>query len=522
MVRAFPRWVREYLRGCVAIDTRTLAVFRIAVATLIVADLFSRARNFSFYYTDDGVVPQSVAESYTASEAVSVYFFTSDPTLIAGLFVLQGVIALQLLVGYKTRLATVLSFLLVVSLDHHNPLVLSYADTLFRLLLFWSIFLPLGERWSIDAVHATRAPRPQIASVASALILSQMVYMYVVNGHHKTKNQLWTSGEAAPLVFGIDEMTFLLGDAMREFLWLIELGGLLWFYILVGAWLLIFFQGRVRYLFATLFFGGHLAFALTVRIGAFAFVGMAGVFLFYQRQFWRDGRWVSSAVGVNVSNIWRELSRLERVADRVPRLQFGGERMRTLRAHSYTVVMVILVLSMGLVGGTNGLQYAGMVDEEEQYDDQIRTVATALSIDQPSWSVFAPNPRTTDRYYVFPARTADGQLVDAFNEREFTYDRPHDELQRQHDTYRQRFYMNSIRRASDDAVIVQEFTRHLCERWQEEHDTELTHLNMRYVNEDITRESVDDPTVRDRSVFRISLQTCDDGAEPTVLAWPPS
>ena len=82
--------------------------------------------------------------------------------------------------------------------------------------------------------------------------------------------------------------------------------------------------------------------------------------------------------------------------------------------------------------------------------------------------------------------------------------------------------MNSIRRAGDDAVIVQEFTRHLCERWVEEHDTELTHLNLRYVNEGITRESVDDPTLRERSVYRISLQTCDDGVEPTVLAWPPT
>ena len=154
--------VREYLARCVRIDSRTLAVFRVFVGVLIVADLLLRSRNFSFFYTEDGVVPRSLAMDVTPDYAFSVYYLTTSSTLIAALFVLQGLIALQLIVGYKTRVATVLSFLFVVSLDHHNPFVLSYADTLFRLLLFWAIFLPLGERWSIDAAHRTRAPRPHV------------------------------------------------------------------------------------------------------------------------------------------------------------------------------------------------------------------------------------------------------------------------------------------------------------------------------------------------------------------------
>ncbi len=519
--RLGPRYrrLRSYLAGCVAIDTRTLAVFRITLGLLVIADLLLRARNFSFYYTDDGVVTQSVAEAYTASNAVSVYFFTSDPTVIAGLFVLHALIAIQLIVGYKTRIATILCFLFVISLDHHNPLVLSYADTLFRLLFFWAIFLPLGERWSIDAVHTDRDPRTQIASAASALILGQMVYMYVVNGYHKSTNELWTGGEAAPLVFGIDEMTFLLGDFMRNALTLIGMGGLLWYYILIFAWLLFFLQGRFRYLFATLFFGGHAAFAITVRIGAFAYVGMAGVFLFYQTQFWRDGRQLLERIGINVDGLWQSLRRVDAIAARVPAVQLGGGRLQQAKAVSYTVVLATLLLSMGLVAGTNGLQHAGVVDDDRQHDGQIRTVANSLNIDQPEWSVFAPSPRTTDRYYVFPARTADGELVDVFNDRKLSFDRPYDELQNQHGTYRQRFYMNSIRRADSDDEIVELFVHHLCERYEEEHGVELTHLNMWYINEDITEETIDDPSERDRTSFRMAEHTCGE-YEPEILEMP--
>ncbi len=513
------RRLRAYLAQCVAIDTRTLAVFRIALGLLIIADLLLRARNFSFYYTDGGVVTQSVAEAHTSSDAVSVYFFTSDPTVIAGLFVLHALLAIQLIVGYRTRIATILCFLFVISLDHHNPLVLSYADILFRLLFFWAIFLPLGERWSIDAVHTERAPRPQIASAASALILGQMVYMYVVNGYHKSTNELWTSGEAAPLVFGIDEMTFLLGDLMRDFLQLIALGGLLWYYILVFAWLLFFLQGRLRYLFATIFFGGHAAFAITVRIGAFAYVGMAGVFLFYQAQFWRDGRRSLDRLGVDTERLWQSLRRVEVVAEAVPRLRLDDDRLRQAKAVTYTFTIAVLLLSMGFIAGTNGFQHAGVVDDDTQYDGEIRTVANSLSIDQPNWSVFAPSPRTTDRYYVFTAQTEEGELVDAFNDRELSYERPYDELQKQHDTYRQRFYMNSIRRADDDARIVQLFADHVCERYEDEHGVALTDINMWYVNEDITEETIDDPTERDQTAFRIAEHSCGDH-EPELLEWP--
>ncbi len=52
---------RAFLVGCVRIDTRTLAVFRIGVALLILANLLLRARNFSFFYTENGVVPQALA-----------------------------------------------------------------------------------------------------------------------------------------------------------------------------------------------------------------------------------------------------------------------------------------------------------------------------------------------------------------------------------------------------------------------------------------------------------------------------
>jgi hypothetical protein len=53
-----------------------------------------------------------------------------------------------------------LSFLMLVSVHGRNPTLMQGGDHLMRAMLFWSIFLPLGARWSFDA--AGREPGPNV------------------------------------------------------------------------------------------------------------------------------------------------------------------------------------------------------------------------------------------------------------------------------------------------------------------------------------------------------------------------
>src|SRR5699024_10419855 len=118
---------------------------------------------------------------------------------------------------------------------------------------------------------------------------------------------------------------------------------------------------------------------------------------------------------------------------------------------------------------------------------------------QSRWTVFAPIPRTTDRYFVFAARDADGELYDIFNDRPFTFERPYDALQNIYPNYRERFYMNSIRRAgqagagSPPAYLADWYCREYAER-----GIELTHINMYAINEQVTMETIDDHEKRQR------------------------
>ena len=520
----------RYLQRCVRIDTRTLAVFRVFAGLLVVADLLLRSRNFTYFYTEAGVVPRSLAMEYSG---YSIYHLTTSSTVIAALFVLQGLIALQLIVGYKTKIATILTFAFVVSLDHHNPFVLSYADTLFRLLLFWAIFLPLGERWSVDAVHRDRSPRPFVASVASVAILAQMVFMYFSNGLIKAQSSVWTSGDAAPLVLAMDEITFLLGDVVSQYPTLLEYGGLLWFYMLLGSWLLIVLQGRPRMLVVALFVAGHLSFALTVRIGAFPYVALMGVLLFLQAQFWDDADAALAAVGFDAARLTDRARRLERIATAIPDYRLTSDRAVAAKRVTYTAALGIVVVTVLFVAAVILFNVAAVVAADPADDrpievrvdesiaetletssgvKQVESVATQVGIDQPvGWGVFAgPNPRTEDRYYVFPAETERGERLDVWNDRELTFDRPGDQLQTQYGTYRERFYMNSVRRGGHGNDVAPTLAEYICEQWSAANDDELTHLSMYMVGEDVTRETIDSPADRERTYTTIYRHGCGD------------
>ena len=524
--------LRNQIRQRVAIDTRSLAVFRIGIALLIIADLLSRSRNFQFYYTDDGVVSQSIAQWWTG-DAFSIFYYTSDPTIIAALFVLHGLIALQLLVGYYSRVAMILSFLFVVSLDHHNPLVLSYADTLFRLLCFWGCFLPLGERWSVDAVHRDRSPRTSFIGLAGFFAMLQLIVMYFVNGVNKYPSELWRSGEGTPLVFGIDEMTFLLGDTMRQFPTLLEFGGQLWFVMLLVSPLLLLLYGRWRLPLVGLFMGGHLAFALTVRIGAFAYVALVGLVLFVQTEFWTTGKIAIQRVGL-ISSIADTATRLQQRVDDWPRYRLPESTQET-RTKAYQLSIGIIAAGILVVVATILLSVGGVVHADEPAGEerviaaveetpgvqQIEATASYFGVEQPGWSIFAgPDPRTTDRYYVFAAETTDGQQIDLYFNRSLSYDRPYQQLNRQHRTYRMRFYMNSIRRGSSPQS-QELLAEYLCTQWAESNDTAITHLNMYAVREDITRETISAPENRSRTIELVYKTTCQTDEEPVEFSPPP-
>lgn len=511
------------------IDTRALAAIRILAGVLLIADVLLRARQLTEHYTDEGALPRSVAQPIAPEGAVSVFWLTGDPLWVGALFALAGLVGVGLIVGYHTRFMTVLAFVLVISLDMRNILVLSYADTLFRLLLFWAIFLPLGERFSIDAVHRDRPTRASVTGLAPAMFLIQMIVMYLINGIYKTTSETWRSGEAAVLVFGIDEITFLVGDAFRAVPELLAIGGTVWFGLLVVSPVLLVLTGRWRAVLASAYALGHLSFAITVRIGAFPYVGVMGVLAFMPPVAWDTLDRATTRVGLG--------RRVDRLADtaaararQIPRVPLGRAKpaidIATRGAFvavvlSFALLVVVLVPHVGLLidpGQESEQEYYELLEDsvvgERIYEAQLR-----IGIAQPSWNIFAPEPRNVDRYYVFAAVTVDGQWYDLFNDRPMTLERPHDELQRQHEAYRDRFYYSSLTDSGTYPGAAEARGVYLCSKGHDALEGEIASITMLRVTERITADTIDDPDDRDRWATTFHVHACG-GHEPEPYELP--
>lgn len=140
--------LRAVVEPRLGIDPRALGAFRIALGLLLLADLvWYRLPGLVAFYTDDGVLPRSLlAETYPTFAATSIHAVSGSAWVQRLLFLIAGCSAVSLAVGYRTRLSTGLSLLLLASLHARNPLVVNGGDTILLTLLLLGLFLPLDAR----------------------------------------------------------------------------------------------------------------------------------------------------------------------------------------------------------------------------------------------------------------------------------------------------------------------------------------------------------------------------------------
>ncbi len=453
------------------IDTRSLAAFRVALGLLLVADLTLRSRDLVAFHADDGVLPRAALVSeFARPEHASVYLVSGEPVVVGLLFVVAGAFALAMVAGYRTTVATVVSWVLLVSLQNRNPVVLNGGDVLFRLLLFWAMFLPLGERWSVDALRRDRDGRSRVAGVASAALLIQVVTMYVANAGFKLSGDLWMTGDAIRYVFSLGQFTVLLGDVVADYPAVLQVLDHLWLAMLVGSPLLVLLTGWRRAALVGLFAGMHLGMSATMMLGLFPFVAVAGLLAFLPAAVWRGARPHLAASGLVARGdallSWLDgaLPRVE-VRDVPGWLSRAGEVTRTV----VPAVFLVLVLSWNL-------QAAGI----DAVPDRAEPAVHATRTDQ-YWNMFAPEPLSVDGWYVVPAELENGSRVDALHRKPVSFDRPPD-LSDTYPNARWRKYLVNLWRPwnEDHRPYLAE---HLCRRWNRAHETDIERLTIYYMEQ---------------------------------------
>lgn len=453
---------RPAIRDRIAIDRRGLAALRIALGLLVGIDLLWRSIDLVAFYTDVGVLPSSLLTTvYPTIGRLSIYTLSGDPGVQAGLFAITGVCAIALAIGIRTRLATVLTLVLVISLHARNPVLLNAGDSLLRRLLLWGVFLPLGSYWSIDARRTGRMTG-SVSNLATVALLLQVILVYAVNAIVKLRGSVWPRGEALFYVFSLDRLTVGLGDLLAANPTLLSVLDWMWLGLLIASPLLVLLTGRARLGLVGFFAGGHLAMALTLRLGLFPLISIAALLPFLPPMVWdcleRGITTITAAISDRLSDIGSESGSPE----------VSGRTISATQHRAVSAIVAVLVVSMLLWNGF-ALGYLPTAEPMPVSPSEYR------------WDMFAPHPPTSDGWIIAPATLSTGRTVDAFHGGPVSHDRPPD-LTTAYPSHRWLVYLTELTRSGNDALRTG-FAGYLCRRWNSEHSAEMEEVSLIFYEE---------------------------------------
>ncbi|MBP2250009.1 hypothetical protein J2754_000306 [Halarchaeum solikamskense] len=445
------------------VDRRGLAAFRLALGALLCLDLLLRARSLRAFYTDAGVLPRGTLHAlYPTLSRLSIHALSGALWVEVALFALAAAFALAVLLGYHTRLALLCSFVLLVSLHARNPLVLNGGDSLLRRLTFWGLLLPLGSRWSLDALARVRAgvrdARPtRVATAASAALLLQVVLVYAVTALFKHHGTLWGRGLAVRYVFDLREFTVFLGPALAGHALPLTVANDAWLALLTCAPLLVLATGRIRAALVGAFALAHVGLLCTIGVGIFPLVDLVALLPFVPSFVW-DGverRLDRSRLPAVTGALADRLPTPRAVAPALP----AGARRAARRG--LAVVVCVLLVAM-CAWNAASLGYADLGTEGR------------VDPGQYGWNMFAPDPVTTEVWYVAPAETTGGERVDAITGEAVSW-APPPSFERQYPTARWRKLLRNAHKR-DLAGVQRAYAGYLCTRWNAAHADDLERI----------------------------------------------
>ncbi|MAI32224.1 MAG: hypothetical protein CMM07_11215 [Rhodopirellula sp.] len=216
--------MKSHLRTVFGCDARSLAIFRMAIASLILFDVCDWFLHWEQYFSSSGLLDSACAKSLSP-HSWSLNYLSDSPWFTWTLLSLLAASCLAVFFGWKTKVAMFTCWVLLVSFHTRNPLLLISGDSLLRMMLLWAVFIPTDEAWSLDGTRRrglkrssdanTRLNTNWVCTAGTVCLLLQVCMMYWCAGFAKL-NDIWFSGSALDYVLRTDVYTRPFGIWLRE------------------------------------------------------------------------------------------------------------------------------------------------------------------------------------------------------------------------------------------------------------------------------------------------------------------
>ncbi len=354
---------------------------RIGIGIILLIDLFIRSLSIVAFFTDDGVLPIHILKQYNwSSFYFSFHALNGELWWQILLFGLNAICIIFFIIGYRTRLYTFICWVFLTSIQNRNPFILQGGDDLLRILLFWCLFLPLGERYSILKQSNYRTSYFSLANIGYMLLPCSVLFF---SACLKSSSEWHSDGTAIYYALSLDQIRLPLGTFIYQFPLLLKILTHIVLYIEFIAPVLIilpFVSHKIRLIgilcYVILFIGiaGTLYVGLFYIIGIVSIIGLlpSSIMNYFEKHFYK-----SKTIIKPINDITNSKSIIFLILNHFK---------------NYIILFIICFCLMMNLGSIPKFPYA--------LNDYIINYGKALRLEQ-NWGMFSPSILKDDGWFVY-------------------------------------------------------------------------------------------------------------------------
>ncbi len=447
------------------IDLRSLALFRILTALIVIGDLIQRIFDLETFYSDLGILPRSIEiTQYMNINHISLHLISGNIFVQGVLFFISLIFAFALLIGFKTRLAAFMTWVLLLSV-HNRALILTIGgDELLRMSLFWGMFLPLGACFSIDSKFSSSKETPKsVLSIASVALLAQVLILYWFSIVFKSRSPEWLNGDAIYFAISQEHYATQIGKYLFQFPHAMKLltHSSFWFET-IGPLLLFFpiFTGPIRTLIAFMFIGFQIGMGSCIILTIFTWSASLVMIPFIPSWFWdKFLPIITKVIHLDfISSLFKKIS--NNLFSFAKLKQNTGSAFFNLSifGNIFVLLMFLYVIWWNL----------WTVSKKFEIPKDLTVIANILRIDQ-KWNLYCPIA-TYSYWYVIPAILKDGTRVDLFrNGKPVSWKKPKIASKLFKNRHWRAFMLHLAWFPNNQKTLLPYLSWYLCKQWNESH-----------------------------------------------------
>ena len=229
MVTPDPRQLAKRLTNFLSVrryPSIGLSLVRITYGTCFLVILVSNASDWRVLWGVDSIYsPNDSALDATQGSAPNVFMAFDSNVWVVAMLVCSAIVSVAVIIGFRTRLATILMLVFCWSLTARDPLLSDGGDNLMVIALLLSCFTNAGECLAVDNVLRRRrmtntVPRSRllmtarlkpysviVGNLAWMALVVQVCILYSTSGLSKVQGKLWQDGTAVYYILRASEFS---------------------------------------------------------------------------------------------------------------------------------------------------------------------------------------------------------------------------------------------------------------------------------------------------------------------------